>query len=324
MEMIGAWQPTASLCNLKLRAEILKKIRQFFEQKNVLEVETPLICQTTATDPHLTSFETHLKSSPIGNVKLYLQTSPEFAMKRLLAAGYGSIYQIGKAFRNGELGQKHNPEFTILEWYRTGFTHFDLMDEMDELLTLILKTAKADRLSYEELFDSYFGVNPHTCSLDTLKQLIVKYNLIFDDVESDDKNMFLDLLLTHLIEPELGSFKPIFIYDYPESQAALAKVNCKTDYRVGERFEVYFKGWELANGYHELANGEEQLKRFAQDNQMRMQKGLDSIPVDSRLVNALDFFPDCAGVALGLDRLICLAAETNDISEVIAFPILRA
>lgn len=318
------WQPTAPLSNLKLKAQILKKIRRFFEEREVMEVETPLLCHSSVTDPMLKSFETTLSFSHAAQgEKLFLQTSPEYAMKRLLAANSGSIYQICKAFRNGEVGKKHNPEFTILEWYRVGFTHFDLMDEINLLLQEILQTKNAERISYLELFDKYFSINPHTCSIEQLKTLALKNNIIFES-HSSEKDVWLDLLLTHIIEPELGMQHPIFVYDYPGSQAALAKIRFEQGYPVGERFEVYYKGMELANGYHELGDADEQLARFEEDNRVRNQLNLPIIPIDHYLLSALPFFPDCAGVALGLDRLACLASTSEQISEVIPFPIGRA
>ncbi|MBA2653699.1 MAG: elongation factor P--(R)-beta-lysine ligase [Gammaproteobacteria bacterium] len=318
------WHPTAPLNHLQLRAKVLKNIRSFFEAREVLEVETPLICHSTVTDPHLASFHTLLEFEGLNEAKkLYLQTSPEFAMKRLLAAGYGSIYQICKAFRNGEVSKKHNPEFTILEWYRVGFTHIQLMDEMDQLLTLVLSTEKADRISYHNLFQTNFAINPHTCSITDLKKLAANNGLSFQSNEQN-KDLWLDLIMTHLVEPTLGLTRPIFIYDYPASQAALAKTRRESDFHVGERFEVYFKGLELANGYHELGDSKEQLKRLNLDNELRAHRNLPVIPIDDRLLEALHSFPECAGVAMGFDRLLCLAANTTDLSDMIAFPIARA
>jgi lysyl-tRNA synthetase class 2 len=319
------WQPTASLQNLQLRANLLKEIRQFFEARNVLEVETPLLGHSTATDPYLASFTSDLVCSGMAGDTLYLQTSPEFSMKRLIAAGYGSIFQICKAFRNGEIGNRHNPEFTILEWYRVGFNHVDLMDEMDHFLMAILSTQTAERISYEALFQRFFSINPHTCSLDTFKNLAEIYDLSFVAPDNDtDRDTWLDLLMTHIIEPELGHKAPLFVYDYPQSQAALAVIRQETNYQVGERFEVYYQGIELANGYHELCDATEQSQRLQADNQVRALKGLPIIPIDQNLLDALPFMPACAGVALGIDRLISLAAKATALSEVITFPITHA
>ncbi len=314
------WKPTASLSALQQRANIIKKIRCFFEKRNVLEVETPLLYHSTATDPHLESFKTTLHSSgPCLSKSVYLQTSPEFPMKRMLAAGYGSIYQMGKVFRNNECGSKHNPEFTMLEWYRVGMTYHSLMDEIDELLDLILKTKPADRISYRKLFESYVGINPHTATHTVLKKLAIQHGIDLQSDQEETKSLWLDLLLTHLIEPELGSQKPIFIYDYPADQAALAKIRMEENYAVGERFELYYQGMELANGYQELSHPQEQRIRFEQDNAIRKSKNLEIIPIDELLLQALASLPFCAGVALGVDRLICIALGKKHIADVLSF-----
>lgn len=323
--MYQDWKPTASLNNLHLRATILSNIRLFFTKREILEVETPLVCSATTTDPYINSFETAFQNPGRAANRLFLQTSPEFAMKRLLAAGYGSIYQICKAFRNGESGARHNPEFTILEWYRVGYSHHQLMDEMNEFLQFILNTQPAKKISYEQLFQNYFNFNPHTCNLQTLQQTAEKYSLVLgSSIDREDRNMWLDLLLTHIVEPELGREEPLFVYDYPSQQAALAKIRIENNYSVGERFEVYFKGIELANGYHELGDAEEQRARFKQDNLFRQQLNLPSVPIDEYLLNALPYFPNCAGVALGVDRLILLAAQATELAEVLTFPIYKA
>lgn len=317
-----AWRPSASLNNLKLRANLLNKIRQFFFERDVLEVETPLLCHSTATDPGLASFETNMDFS--GEIKpLYLQTSPEFPMKRLLAAGYGSIYQICKAFRKGEVGERHNPEFTLLEWYRVGFDHFELMDEMDQLLAFTLNTTVADRISYRELFDEFCSVNPHTCDLDALEAIVKTHGITFNYQEAS-RDVWLDLIMTHVIEPHLGKDKPLFVYDYPSSQAALAKTKQEAGYSVGQRFEVYYKSIELANGYYELADANEQRTRFEEDNAARLALGLPTIPIDQFLLEALPSLPPCAGVALGFDRLLCLILGSQKISDVLNFPIFQA
>lgn len=304
------WLPTASIENLKHRAVILKKIRDFFATRNVLEVDTPLLGTTTASDPHITSIRVDDR---------YLQTSPEFAMKRLLSAGSGSIYQICKAFRDDEVGRLHNPEFTILEWYRPGFNHLDLMQEMDELLQIILNTKPADKFSYQELFAQFLKINPHHASFTELKQCAEKNGVQYAESIHDDKDDWLHLLMTHCIEPNIGKEKPVFIYDYPASQAALAQIRPGNP-TVAERFEVYFHGVELANGYHELADSKEQRQRFLADNKKRAQLGFDTVPVDEKLLAALAHgFPECAGVALGVDRLIMLAMQAESISNILSF-----
>lgn len=296
---------------LQLRAEILAKIRQFFAERNILEVETPLLCSTTATDPHIHSFAV----AP----HRYLQTSPEFCMKRLLAAGSGSIYQICKAFRHEESGRQHNPEFTLLEWYRVGFDHHQLMVEVDELLQSILQTASAEKITYEKLFEKYLAINPHSASIQELKHCAQKNQLVLSDGNIIDRDAWLQLLMIHFIEPQLGFEKPLFIYDFPTTQAALAKIR-HIEISVAERFEVYVNGIELANGYHELTDAKEQQARFLADQRRRQALGYAMIPIDKHLLNALENgLPDCAGVALGVDRLIMLAAKENSIHSTLSF-----
>lgn len=313
------WKPTATLKDLKSRAEILAKIRNFFTERKVLEVETPLLCHATVTDVHIQSFVTdYLSSINAKPEKLYLQTSPEFAMKRLLAAGSGSIFQICKAFRNeGECGRLHNPEFTMLEWYRPGFSLHDLMAEMDELLQEILHTPAAEKISYANIFDRHIDINPHSASLTELKNRALALNLT--DFNFEDRDGWLHLLMTHIIEPKLVSQQPTFIYDFPVSQAALARIRPDSP-PVAERFEVYFKGLELANGFHELADTQEQQQRFTKDLKQREKLNYPLSPIDQRFLAALEHgLPDCSGVALGVDRLIMLAAQVEQVRDVMSF-----
>lgn len=310
------WFPTATIKNLKARSKIITDIRQFFSERGVLEVETPLISIATVTDPYIISIPAILKTSSLDET-VYLQTSPEYAMKRLLAAGCGPIYQICKAFRQGDLGKFHQPEFTMLEWYRPGFNHHDLMNEMDELLQKILNTAPAERLSYADAFQKFLGINPHLASQEELiatAQKQIKFNSPLSD-----RNAWLDLLITHCIEPHIGQSRPIFIYDYPESQAALAKIRPEEP-PVASRFEVFYKGIELANGFHELQDANEQRKRFMNELNQRAQSNLPSVPLDESFLAALESgIPDCSGVALGIDRLIMLAFAAESITDVITF-----
>jgi len=302
------WQPTASVATLKQRAAIIAKIRKFFFDRNVLEVETPLLCESTVTSPHIQSISTR--------ENLYLQTSPEYAMKRLLAAGSGCIFQICKAFRAEEQGRLHNNEFTMLEWYRLNFNHHDLMNEVDELLQTILNTAPAQKFSYEEIFEKYLQINPHSISTpDLFDEVKNKININ----ESLPRDEYLNLLMTHCIEPHLGFDVPCMIYDFPASMAALAKIRTEK-FAVASRFEVYVRGIELANGFHELQSASEQRKRFEAENQFRNINNLPLVSIDEKLLAALDSgLPDCAGVALGLDRLILLALQKNNLNEVNAF-----
>ena len=316
------WQPTADVAMLKQRAKLIAAIRQFFYQRDVLEVDTPAMSQATVTDIHLHTFKTEFVGPGFADGQiLYLMTSPEFHMKRLLSAGSGAIYQICKSFRNEESGRYHNPEFTMLEWYRPGFDHHQLMDEMDELLQLILGCQQAERMSYQQAFLNVLGVCPLDGSMLELKQAAAKLGLSDIAEPEEDRDTLLQLLFSIGIEGKIGQEVPAFVYDFPASQAALAQIN-PTDNRVAERFEVYFKGIELANGFHELANGNEQLIRFEADNHKRIEMGLEPQPIDMNLVNALRAgFPDCAGVALGIDRLIMLALGLKHIDQVTAFPV---
>lgn len=286
--------------SLMQKADIIRRIRHFFAERDVVEVFTPLLYPSTIPDPYIESFYVE---------GFYLQTSPEFAMKQLLAQHSGSIYQLDKVFRKEELGRIHNPEFILLEWYRVGFDHHELMDEMDDLLALILKCGKAERVSYQSLFERHLKINPHTVSVDELAQCAKDQGIVIKPL--DDKDDWLNLLLTHCIEPHLGLEKPVFLHSYPVSQSALAKIKNG----VAERFEVYYHGIELANGFHELNNGAQQRQRFLKQLEIRKQNGQHCPPLDENFLQALDALPACAGVALGVDRLIMLALGLATIQE---------
>lgn len=317
--------PSASIQNLKKRAEILAQIRQFFACKNVLEVETPALSHATVTDIHLQTFATHFVGPGYAEGKrLYLMTSPEFHMKRLLASGIGSIFQLCKSYRNEESGRYHNPEFSMLEWYRIDFDHHRLMDEMDELLQLILSTDVAERMTYQDAFKTHLNVCPLDGTMSELKAAAELLGLRDIAEREENRDTLLQLLFSMGVEPNIGQHTPAFVYDFPASQAALAKIN-PTDSRVAERFEVYFKGIELANGFHELDNAHEQLARFEHDNEVRATSGLPVQPIDHHLIDALaNGLPNCAGVALGIDRLIMLALNEHCIENVLAFSFSRA
>jgi len=319
------WAPSASINTLKQRAAILRTIREFFYTRNVMEVETPSLSSASVTDVHLASFSTQFVGpGHAGGLPLYLQTSPEFAMKRLLAAGSGAIFQLCKAFRNEEAGSQHNPEFTMLEWYRPGFDEFALMDEMDELMQLILNVMPAERLTYQQAFEQVLSLDPLTATLSQLQALACDHG--FADIAKNEtnKDTLLQLLFCMKIEPTIGQTKPCFVYHFPASQAALAQI-CEHDNRVAGRFELYYKNMELANGFNELTNAKEQAKRFDEDNAYRAANGLNHVPMDKRLIAALEHgLPQCAGVAMGIDRLVMLATEKETIKEVIAFDVDRA
>jgi len=324
------WQPSASISILKERAKLLSDIRTFFEKRGVLEVETPLLCSTASLDPHINPISVLYKKLEFSTTlpkeeNYYLQTSPEFAMKRLLAAGSGPIYQLCKAFRNDEVGRFHNPEFTILEWYQPGFTHHDLMQEVDELLQVVLGTLPAEKISYEAIFQKVLHFNPHTVSLDHLKQVAILKNVILseDITKTLTVDDWLDILMTHCIEPQLGLERPMMLYDYPITKAALAKIRTGNP-SVAERFEVYVQGIELANGFHELLNSEEQKDRFLKNLETRKALGYPVIPIDQYLIAALESgMPSSSGVALGVDRLLMLKFQSSHINEVVSFTIDR-
>lgn len=315
--MTSQWQPTATIHTLQKRAQIIAQIRQFFAARCVLEVETPTLAHATVTDVHLHSLNCNCHNFG----KLYLQTSPEYAMKRLLAAGSGSIYQICKSFRDDEHGRYHNPEFTMLEWYRLSFSQHDLMAEMEELLQLILNCAQATRYSYRKLFTKYLDFNPHVASVTQLQIAAQSCGIkAIAGVDAEDRDVWLQLLLSEVIEPQLRRLGVVFVYDYPETQAALAKLKDEGDYKVAERFEVYVDGIELANGFCELTDAREQRARFMANLEKRRKFNLPQIPLDEQFLAALESgLPTCSGVALGLDRLIMLALGAQNIAQVMSF-----
>lgn len=306
---MSAWHPTASIESLKLRARIIQGVRAFFDARDVLEVETPLLARFGVTDPFLENFETQYLGSP-----RYLQTSPEYHMKRLLCAGSPSIFQLSKAFRHEASGAQHNPEFTMLEWYRLGFDYRTLMDEVSGLIEHVLEVKQVRHVSYQALFQSSLSLCPFEASIEALKQCAFDHNI---DVcgEFSSKDQWLSLLLTHVVEPTLGQGL-CFVYDFPASQAALARI----EKGVAKRFECYLNGVELANGFEELTDPAVQCTRFNEDNRLRLAEGLKEKEKDNYLLASLtQGLPACSGVALGLDRLLMLALDKKNISEVISF-----
>ncbi|WP_223668526.1 EF-P lysine aminoacylase EpmA [Kangiella shandongensis] len=317
------WKPTASIETLKTRAELLVQIRQFFAERDILEVETPLLSHHGVTDRYMKSFQVDGFAGGVG----FLQTSPEYAMKRLLAAGSGSIFQICKSFRQDELGQRHNPEFTMLEWYCEGFDHHQLMEQVFELLEALAQTqgfsVALNKRNYTEVFTHYLNINPLSISDSELVELAG--NLLGDLPSELERDDYLVLLFEDRIEPLLGQNGDIdCIYDYPASQAALARLNPDNP-EVACRFEVYWQGVELANGFYELSDAAEQRRRFEADNQWRVSQGLPRMTIDQHLIAALERgLPDCSGVALGVDRLLMILLQANTLQDVIAFSADRA
>jgi lysyl-tRNA synthetase class 2 len=309
---------------IKGRARIVSDIRHFFSQRHVLEVDTPILSRAAPTAPYLESFKTEfIPMGSIDKASYYLQTSPEFAMKVLLAGGSGSIYQIAKVFRNGERGRLHSPEFTMLEWYRPELNLEELMDEVAALLQTITSYSESVRFSYKEVFSQYLNVNVLVCSKDELQKLAIKKLPSFSGDFYLDRDGWLELLMSQVIEPELASLKkPVFIYDFPASQAQLAKVKLDNDgEQVAARFELYAGGLEVANGYDELLDAKELRKRFEYDNQQRLKLGKAEMPIDEKLLAAMDLgLPPCTGVALGLDRLLMLAMNKESIDCVQNLP----
>jgi elongation factor P--(R)-beta-lysine ligase len=319
----GGWRPTADRRALEKRARLVARTRAFFEARGVLEVETPILSAAGATDPQIESLSTR-----VGGLddRFFLSTSPEFAMKRLLAAGMGDIFQLCKVFRDGERGRWHNPEFTMLEWYRLGYDDDALMGEVEALVETLLEPeralAPAERLSYAEALRRYAGIDPHAASDHELELAAARHGTVV--AGSLDRDARLDLLMGLVVGPKLGRDRPCFICDYPASQASLARLKPGSP-AVAARFELYLDGVELANGFHELADAREQRRRFEQDLATRRVRGQIEPPMDERLLAALDAgMPDCAGVALGFDRLVAVALGADRLSAAMAFPIDRA
>jgi elongation factor P--(R)-beta-lysine ligase len=315
------WRPTAKRPVLEHRAALLASARNFFMDRGVLEVDTPIVVNAPVTDIHIHSASVKFADDPR---PFFLHTSPEYAMKRLLAAGSGDIYQICHVVRGLERGRQHNAEFTLIEWYRLGFSLDRLMSEVDTLVRHLLGdiafTMSSERLTYQEAFLRELHLDPFTATLAQLSEAARKVG--FTDAAQRDE--ILELLMGALIGPRLGRNALTFIHGYPASQAALARLS-PHDPRAALRFELYCKGVELANGFQELSSATEQRARFERDNEERQRLGLPSYEIDGRLLAALEAgLPECAGVALGFDRTLMLAAAADHIDEVLAFPTDRA
>ena len=310
---------------LQLRAQLYGSLRAFFAERGVLEVETPILSAAGNTEPNIESFSTMFSGHvDAGARERWLRTSPEYPLKRLLAAGVGDCYELGRVFRNGEAGRRHNPEFTMLEWYRVGWDHRQLMQETIELVNAALammdRRAEVVIQSYRQLFIDALGLDPLLASIDELRAPLDEFGIDPAGLRRDD---WLDLLITHLLQPAFPHDRITVIYDYPVTQCALAKIRPGEPPRA-ERFELYLGQYELANGYHELNDASEQRARFERDNEVRRGRGLREIPIDERLLAVLDIMPDCAGVALGIERLLMCLAGTDAIADVLAFAFAEA
>ncbi|MFI4918787.1 MAG: elongation factor P--(R)-beta-lysine ligase [Legionellales bacterium] len=312
------WRPSASIELLRQRAQLIAQIRQFFNQRHYLEVETPVMGSYGVTDVYLSNIKAVFRDR-----SYCLQTSPEYHMKRLLAAGSGPIFQLARVFRDDELGRWHNPEFSLLEWYQLDVDHFELMAEVDLLLQTVLQSKPMIKKTYQHAFLETCAVDPFTASIEQLQQILQYHDL--DNVLTvgeQDRDQYLFLLMSHVVEPALGKESvPVAVYHFPPSQASLAKIN----EGVAERFEIYYQGVELVNGFHELTDVAAQAKRFAQDQAIRQQQGLTFTEADQYLLQALEHgLPQCSGVALGVDRLLALALQQSAISKTMAFDFYRA
>lgn len=305
------WQPQAKISTLKKRAQLLNHIRQFLSQRGVMEVDTPILAPYGNPAPYIQQLTTELNQQTY-----YLQTSPEFAMKRLLAAGSGAIFQLGKVFRAEETGRFHHPEFTMLEWYRPGFSQTDMLDEIHQILQFAISSDAYTVYRYQKLFTDYCGLDPIDSSVKQLKQYAYNQAITDRDLELDHDG-WLQLIMSQMIEPYLGQTQPCFVIDYPASQAALARLK-PDDPRWAERFELYYQGLELANGFVELTDADTQRERFKHENQQRQKLGLPDIALDEALLASMEYgLPACVGVALGFDRLLMLASKAQTIHEVI-------
>jgi len=311
------WQPTADVATLRFRARALATLRAYFADSDALEVETPTLSTAGNTDPALASLS--LRVQALGSTRCYLHTSPEFAMKRLLAAGSGDIYQICRVYRDAELGRWHEPEFTMLEWYRIGWDDQRLMDEVAEVINRILMLAREPlrvvRLSYRDAFSTYAGVES-SAPEKVLAEALDAHAIAAPD--NLDRGALLDLILSAVVVPSLPPAAIVLVHDYPGDQAALARINTTTG--TAARFEAFVDGVELANGFAELTDATEQRRRFAAEHESRRNARLPVPPVDEALLAALDHgLPDCAGVAVGVDRLIAVASGSRDIASVMSF-----
>ncbi|HXE77105.1 MAG TPA: EF-P lysine aminoacylase EpmA [Rhodanobacter sp.] len=310
---------------LRLRASLYRLIREFFRGRGVLEVETPILSAAGNTEPNIDSFSTHFSGHvDAGARERWLRTSAEFPLKRLLAAGIGDCYELGRVFRNGEAGGRHNPEFSMLEWYRVGWDHRRLMGEtialVEAALKLVQRRVAVRIVGFRQLFLEELDLDPMLAPLTALQVPLAAQNIDPAGLTRDD---WLDLLLTHRLQPQFARDRITVVYDYPATQCSLARIR-PGDPPVAERFELYLGSLELANGYHELNDAAEQRARFEHDNERRAGRGQRQLPLDEGLLSVLDALPDCAGVALGIERLLMAMLDTGAIADVLAFPFAEA
>lgn len=323
------FRSTASLTNLRRRAELLRNLRRFFDDKGFVEVQTPILAADVILDRYVEPISISDASFPQtihGNRTFYLQTSPEFAMKRLLAAGMEAIYQLGPVFRKGDRGRLHNVEFTMLEWYRVGDDYLAGMSGLAELAETVLEKTTVSFQTFRDAFWEATGINPHFASCETFAQIADFHDIsypksFFDSAESTDH--WIDLIFSECVQPNL---KSTIVYDFPATQSQLAQTrlvsDSQGDYFVAERFELFLDGIEIANGYHELLDAKELRKRFQKIYELRKLDGSPEIPVESRLLSAMESgLPASSGCALGVDRLLMAMLGADSIDDVLAFPI---
>ena len=313
------WRPTAAIETLRLRAQLLGRARAHFAQTGALEVETPVLVQAAVTDVHLESLAVHRSD---GTRVGFLHTSPEYAMKRLLCAGAPDLYQVAHVFREGERGRRHNPEFTMIEWYRLGIDHVELMRDVDALLRALLEPLRAVgptvHVTYAGAFESALHVDPLTATAGAIEEALRRAGVDVPDGVRGDRDGLLDLGMSLCVAPRFADDRITFVRDFPASQAALARISGP----VAARFEAFWGGLELANGFHELGDAGEQARRFASDADARRARGQPLREADQRFLSALAAgLPACAGVALGFDRVVMIAAGARAIDDVVAFPV---
>ncbi|MFT3756038.1 MAG: EF-P lysine aminoacylase EpmA [Pseudoxanthomonas sp.] len=322
---MSQFQPNGHFDALRLRAWLNRLVREFFHHRDVLEVETPILSVAGNTDPNIASFSLQFSGRTDGAPRTrWLRTSPEFPLKRLLAAGIGDCYELGRVFRDGEAGGRHNPEFTMLEWYRVGWDHQRLIDETVELvqaaLSLVGRKATPTKITFRDLYGEQLGIDPLLATIEELRNAAAGITIDGEGLNRDD---WLDLLMAHKLQPAFAQDQLLAVHDYPASQCALARVRDE-DPPVAERFELYLGPLELANGYHELNDAAEQRRRFVRDQGVRRERDAAVPPLDENLLQALPALPDCAGVALGIDRLLMGMLGTVRIADVLSFDFARA